>query len=167
MQLGVTSYCLYGLRRFSAQFLTVAVIQINPFQMTLRRKNLISTWATIFMYGVELLLGVFVSIYETDFSVGLPMNCGFTHGMIIDLAVFLRMGPRLPVLRYIQDNKFLMWLTIGLLLRWLRPMFDQHELPPGLVVFSLINKTFVLALFLWKGFLHDIYQRRPQASKNV
>ena len=76
---------------------------------------------------------------------------------MIDLAVLLRAGPRLPLLRYIQDNKYLVWLTIGLLLRWLRPIFelDDENFPAELVIIERINKGAMVSVFVWKGFLRD------------
>lgn len=163
MQLGTTSYHLFGLRRFSIFFFTAAIVQITPFTMTLRRKNLISTPFNVLSYAVELVFGCCLCIYETVYAENLPNNCSFAHGFLIDVAVLLRLGPRLPLLRIIQNNKFLMWLSIGLLLRYLRPILDQEGLPQTLVNVKFFTQYALLALFVWKGFLRDKFQFKGSA----
>jgi len=154
MQFGMTAFCLLGQRRFSTQFVMVSFLQITPFLMTLRRKNLISTKTTVASYGSELIFGWMVFACEGAEMEG---NLLRSHGMMIDLACLLRAGPRLPLLRYIQDNKYLVWLTIGLLLRWLRPIFEQEDenFPPELMIIERINKGAMVSVFVWKGFLRD------------
>jgi len=158
MQLGMTSYCLYGLRRFSVMFFMSSMLQVTPFVMTIRRKNLISTPATVGIYGMELVFGSIMSIYEVTSAAGIPKHARMVHGMLIDLAVLLRLGPRLPVIGIIQNNKFLMWAVIGLLLRHLRPVFDQDVIPPELYTIEKVNKTLMFCLFIWKGFLRDRFE---------
>ena len=154
IQFGGTSISLFGQRRFSTQFFTVAIVQLTPFMMTLRRKNLIGTKTVVALYGVELAFGAIVNHSEFERVGGNGERC---FGMMVDLATVLRAGPRLPLLRYIQDNKYLLWLTIALLLRWLRPVFEQEgkDIPSELVIIEWVNKIAMLTLFAWKGFLQD------------
>jgi len=154
IQFGGTSISLYGQRRFSTQFFTVAILQITAFMMTLRRKNLIGTKTVVALYGAELAFGAIVNHSEFARLGGNGERC---FGMMIDLATVLRAGPRLPLLRYIQDNKYLLWLTIYLLLRWLRPVFEEEgtNIPTELVIIEWVNKIAMLSVFLWKGFLQD------------
>ena len=64
MQFGMTAFCLLGQRRFSTQFVMVSFLQITPFLMTLRRKNLFGTNTTVASYGFELIFGWVVTAYE-------------------------------------------------------------------------------------------------------
>ena len=164
-QLALTSYSIYGLGRFSIMFLAAAVIQLTPFTMTLRRKHLINTPAFMALYGLQLVFASGVAFYELELWEGAPTNSGFLHGFVSGLAILLRMGPRFPMLRFIQDNKFLMWLTIGILVRWLLPLFHQQELPRELVVTSYGIKAAVVGIFIWKGFLRDRIQCKTQKLK--
>lgn len=170
MQLGMTSHCLYGLRRFSFMFFMAAMLQVTPFLMTLRRKNLLSTPVGIAAYAVQLIFGWSMGEYEANFSENVPHHCSLTIGMLIDAAVLLRMGPRLPLLRIVQENKYLLWLVLGLALRRLRPVLDQEVLPQEIVTASWVLKACICSLFVWKGFLRDkfrLYGTTTPVSKKV
>mmetsp|Transcript_12907 Transcript_12907/g.24651 ORF Transcript_12907/g.24651 Transcript_12907/m.24651 type:complete len:352 (-) Transcript_12907:260-1315(-) len=123
MQLCATGGCVLGIRRCSTQFIYVIIVQLNAFLMTLRRKNLASHHFLLFLYGVMLTVGYLVCDMDHRFYGGGPyvwmasMCIGFT-------ATLLRVGPRLPVLSYIQNNKYLLWASIGLIVRQCRPFFE-------------------------------------------
>ena len=165
MQLGATTGCLYGWpRRCSLMFYFVFILQVNPFLMTLRRKNLLSKPMIVTMYGIMLCGGMGMTIYEIWNYTALPLNTFLCQGVIINLATLLRLGPRLPVVRCVQDNKFLLWLSLGLLLRKIRPVFDQEEdISKETMNLCQFLRISMLALFVWKGFWAE--SRKSQSSR--
>jgi hypothetical protein len=58
MQFLGTCGCLVGLRAYAAQFAIVFIIQVYAFTLTLRRKNLVSHRATVFIYAYQLTVRV-------------------------------------------------------------------------------------------------------------
>jgi hypothetical protein len=66
MQLYLTACCLVGYRRYTLHLLAVAVIQINSFLMTLRRKNVAPQFVLTACYTL-MLVGSFVTISYDDF----------------------------------------------------------------------------------------------------
>lgn len=96
--------------------------------MTLRRKGLASHHFLIAVYGAFLLGG--------GILVGLGFRSSLPHpvGYNLDRAQFaltifansLRTGPRIPILRVLQDNKFLLWTaTYTLMETVIRPNLDK------------------------------------------
>ena len=168
MQFGATTGCLYGLRRYSLMFYFAFILQVTPFLMTLRRKNLVSKPLIITMYGVMLIGGMGVTIYELVHYTAHPFHSFLCQGVIINLATILRVGPRVPVLRYVvQDNKYLLWLSMGLLLRRIRPIFDQEELSNETVILCQLLRVSMVALGVWKGFLRRVDDRKFPILKTV
>jgi hypothetical protein len=168
MQFGATSACLYGLRRFSLMFYMAFVVQVNPFLMTLRRKNLLSKTTVITLYGIMLAVSFRVAFYE--FSVNEPngFNSYWCHGIIENSATLLRLGPRIPIIRYIQDNKYMMWISLGLLLRYIRPYFDAKDpLPTNIWIIVIMFRVATISLGLWKGCIRDWYNKRYHSPESV
>lgn len=92
--------------------------------------------------------------YEHTVHAPNGFNSFYCQGLIVNLAALLRLGPRLPVLRIIQDNKYLMWLTLGLLLRQIRSTFDE-PLDKQTIVICQFLRISMFALGIWKGFVRD------------
>jgi hypothetical protein len=165
LQFGATAGCLYGIRRFSIMFYMVFVVQVNPFLMTLRRKNLLSKTVVITLYGIGLAGGIRMAVYEHSVYAPNGFNSYLCIGLIVHLAAVLRLGPRLPLLRHVQDNKYLLWISLGCLLRYIRPWFDTKDpIPTNLLIVCQVARGAMLMLFLWKGFLRDWYNK---SSKKV
>jgi hypothetical protein len=169
MQFGATSLYLYGARRFSLIFYTALVVQVNPFLMTLRRKNLLSKNEVLSLYGMMLSFGFIVAVYEYGFNAPNGFNGFLCQGLVANIATVLRLGPRIPIIRYIQDNKYILWILLGILLRNTRSFFDtKEELPYPLGAIVLIFRVLVFSLFAWKGWIRDWYNERyHKPSKGI
>jgi hypothetical protein len=158
MQFGATAGCLYGLRRYSLMFYMAFIVQLNPFLMTLRRKNLLSKSVVVTLYGVGLASAIALVIYEYTTHTASGFNSFLCQGLIINLAAWLRLGPRLPLIRYVQDNKYLMWLLLGLLMRQIRPIFDE-PLSRNMNLLCQGLRISMFMLGIWKGWLRDYMQK--------
>ena len=161
LQMAGFSGCLYGLRRYSIMFYFAFILQIQPFFMTLRRKNLSSKTVGLFVYSAMLIAGWIVGEYELRHYPGVTYNHRVCQDLITLLATLLRLGPRLPVISILQNNKYLMWLSLGLLLRQIRPYFDnagEGGLSEQVIFLRHILIGAVLLVWLWKGFLRDRYR---------
>ena len=160
MQFGATSLHLYGARRYSLIFYTAFVVQVNPFLMTLRRKNLLSKNAVLSLYGAMLLFGPFIAVLEYGSYSPNGFNGFLCQGLLANIATVLRIGPRLPLFRYVQDNKYVLWILLGLLLRYIRPFFDTKEdllHPFGTLV--RVFRILVFTFFVWKGWIRDWFKK--------
>lgn len=99
-QCGATAYVLTGDRRNSLQFVMVLIIQWNAFLMTLQRKNLASQTVLMAFYGTMLGLGIATARVSPGMRV------------VVHWAAVMRTGPRLPGLRILQNNKYLLWVVV-------------------------------------------------------
>jgi len=157
MQFGGTAYSLFGLRRQGAFFYFVFIMQVNSLLMTLRRKNLVSKPFNMVVYGLMLLGGFVVGEYELrTYLQDMPTYNGVAFRDTIWLvAALLRLGPRLPALRIAQDNKYLLWLSVGLWAQKFRPLYQEEELRRELVILHYVVWALAVTMFVWKGFLAD------------
>ena len=161
MQFGATSLHLCGARRFSLIFYTAFVVQVNPFLMTLRRKNLLSKNEVLSLYGAMLSFGFFIAVYEFGVNAPNGFNGFLCQGFVANVATILRLGPRFPIVRHIQDNKYILWILLGFLLRNIRTFFDtKEELPYLLGKTVQLLRVLVFLLFVWKGWIRDWYNTR-------
>jgi len=108
MQFQATMGCLFGLRRFSTQFLYVWIIQFNAFLMTVRRKNLAPHSALVTVYGLMLVFGFCVATYEHHQVGAFAMVT--TLGTV---AACLRIGVGMP--------KYPLWISMAVLANLGRP----------------------------------------------
>ena len=154
-QISATTGVLWGVRRFSQQFIFCWVIQLvrtqtcgskrkvndamapmvlvfflcfrfqNAFLMTLRRKNIASHGFLIFIYGSMITIGICLANYDLMF-VTQPYTL---EGMwcVGYTAVLLRLGPRWKVTRLVQDNKYLLWTSMFLLTQQIQTLLKQIE----------------------------------------
>ena len=119
MQFAATSACLYGVREYSTQFVFVLIIQCNAFLMTLRRKNLASQKMLVAIYG-EMLAGGFgfLSIRYQAEEDDQPRK-GSREPAVFFLtsyvATIIRLGPKLPGVLALLQNKFVMWTYLNFL----------------------------------------------------
>jgi hypothetical protein len=128
IQFYATASFLFGVRRYTMQFILVFIIQLNAFLMTLRRKNIISHHASMTIYGFMLIFGNHISFHE-HIRFGVPML--LTVGFVANIAFVWRTSP-LPIksraIRNIVHNKYLIWTTMGFWTHYyLRPM-AMHEM---------------------------------------
>jgi len=103
-----------------------------------------------------------VVIYEHGFYAEQPYNSFLCQGVIINLSVMLRLGPRVPILHHVQDNKYLLWFCMGLLLQRIRPIFEEEELTKETVIICQFLRFSMFALGVWKGFLRDSPEREEK-----
>ena len=123
MQFYATAQCMFGLRRMSVHFLFVIIIQGNAFLMTVRRKNLASHNGLIAIYGIALVGGALIGLYELSLaSASARMIATATAGLVI----LLRLGPLPATLASIQ-NKYFLWTLAGYLMSRLRPLVEGDE----------------------------------------
>jgi hypothetical protein len=122
-QFYATSGVLFGVRRYTLQFLNVLVVQVNPFLFTLRRKNLISHAAAVTIYGILLIFGFTVCVYEYTSTGGVVLMR--TVAFIGNLAIVWRTSSLFwlfpPVWRRLAQNKYLIWAALGVLAQFMRP----------------------------------------------
>lgn len=125
-QFYATAGVLFGVRRYTIQFLNVFVVQLNPFLMTLRRKNLISHYLTVTIYGCMLIFGFTVCVYEyTRFGISMLR----TVAAVGNIAILWRTNSVLPFsksVRNILQNKYLIWTVLGVAVQYLRPLATQE-----------------------------------------
>jgi hypothetical protein len=168
MQFGATAGCLYGLRRFSLMFYMVFIVQVNPFLMTLRRKNLLSKSFVVTLYGLGLASAVWLTIYEHTVHAPNGFNSFWCQGVILNCAALLRLGPRLPVIRYVQDNKYILWLVLGFLLRYIRPFFDMKEpVATNIYIMCQILRVSMFSFGIWKGWIRDWYNKNRTVNEKA
>jgi hypothetical protein len=123
-----TTNILYGLRhRYSLHMLAVIVIQTNAFMMTVRRKNLANQTILVTLYGLSLLMSMAVCTYE---YIRVDSKIFFTCATISNIVIVQRMTPiqvwpssLQPIQSYIS-NKYVVWMTAGLLLRQTRSYIE-------------------------------------------
>jgi len=123
MQFYATAGFLVGLRhRYTFPFLTVMVVQLTPFLGTLRRKNLISARLGAFLYGAFLVASFVVIVFFSPGATLTQMRATASLGFV---AAVWRLAPlphRYNCYYYLQ-NKYLIWTSLGLLVRRLRPYY--------------------------------------------
>jgi hypothetical protein len=123
-QFYATAGVLFGVRRYTLQFLNVLVVQLNPFLFTLRRKNLISHTATVTIYGILLFFGFTVCVYEYTSTGGLVLlrTVAFIGNLAIVWRTSLLFGFLSPSWRRALQNKYLIWTVLGILTQYMRPL---------------------------------------------
>ena len=103
MQFLGTCGCLVGLRAFGGQFAIVFIIQTYAFTLTLRRKNLVSHRATVFIYSYQLSIGGAIAQIEI-WQAG-QWQALFMFPALAAVAMLLRVGCGL--------NKYLVWAIVS------------------------------------------------------
>jgi hypothetical protein len=144
MQLSATAGCLYGMRRYSIQFIFCMTIQCNAFLMTLRRKNLARQSMLVTVYGIMLVGGGLLCVAEVYFWQG-------THAILVlvitaSTASVMRLSPRLPLLRVFQ-NKYVLWIGMSLVVRHLRTL----EVGVELYCVAVVSEFSMIALGFYKS----------------
>lgn len=110
MQFLGTTGCMFGLRAFAGQFAIVFIIQTYAFTLTLRRKNLVSHRATVFIYSYQLSIGAAVAQIEIWQAGG--MQALFMFPCMAACAMLLRVGLGL--------NKYVVWAIMGMATQFAR-----------------------------------------------
>lgn len=124
MQFTANAGMLYGLRRCTLPFLGIFVVQTTPFVGTLRRKMIFTSnfWGA-FVYGFFLVFGaIFVTldyIYDGPKTLWIVRSLG-------QIAALQRMTP-LPSSFSMLQNKYVVWTTAFLLLRYVRAHIDEFS----------------------------------------
>lgn len=148
LQFHATVGCLYGLRRYSTQFMYVWIIQFTAFLLTLRRKNLAPHMALVTTYGFMLMAGFVISTYEIVSSDGWE---GFLIlNAMANGSAFLRMVMRI--------DKYLLWLGFTAI------TFAVRTAPPA---FSLLVFAYVLSIIgVVRVFQHAKKRATRDSSEN-
>jgi hypothetical protein len=158
-QLGATAMILHGQRRYTMHFIMIIIIQGNAFLMTIRRKNLASHTVLTSIYGFALAGAGIMAHWEYSRA---NSNVRRAVALIGFTATILRTGPRcIPGLSLIQNNKYLLWITLYLLHEtYIRPYLDI-EMSPARVAF---NASLTFAAIALGGYKH--YQEQQSKKKN-
>jgi hypothetical protein len=127
--------------------------------MTLRRKNLASHGVLVTIYGVALFGAGCIAVFEFNLAGFNTVRAVFFIGSI---GAILRTGPRVPVLRIVQDNKYLLWIVLYLLMEQIRPQLDQPIPPLVLVVVRATNIS--LLLLGYYKYRHEQHQKQATAT---
>jgi hypothetical protein len=118
-QFQATVGCLYGMRRYSIQFVFCMIVQCNAFLMTLRRKNLAGHYLLVSLYGLLLVGGVYVCHTEVLLA-GIQTLRIFLFATTLSFVI--RLAPRLPFPFLVIQSKYVLWPCIFLLMQSLRPL---------------------------------------------
>jgi hypothetical protein len=113
--------------------LSVMVVQLTPFLGTLRRKNLIGANFGALMYGLFLVSSYIISCY---YSPGGTMTQIRLTGCFGLAAATWRMAPMPAFLKPLQ-NKYIIWTTVGLVMRHYRPMFTVWTIHQVMIGFRI------------------------------
>lgn len=118
-----TANILIGIRyRYSFHMMSVIVVQCNAFLMTVRRKNLAGQTLLVSLYGFLLISSLVMCAYEY-FRV--DRRLVLTAITIVHVTVVQRMAPVWPsIIQPLVSNKYMVWLTVGLILRQARPWIE-------------------------------------------
>jgi len=116
MQFQGTAVIMVGLPRFQTYFFHVLILQLTAFLLTLRRKNIVGHAAVSWVYGILLVLGAAVSLY--DFVV---TERGDMVGSIGLAAYLLRVG--------VGVNKYAVWALFAALTVACSVYVDSHGGP--------------------------------------
>ena len=146
IQFLATAGIIMGMRRYSFPFMSVFVMQLTPFLGTLRRKMLMGAQIGVAIYVASLVTSYIISNFYSPGASPKMIRVTATIGL---LAALWRLNPILP-----NDckNKYLIWTTVGLLVRKHRQFLFHDER----VTDERVNAVFagtvaaVLALGYWK-----------------
>jgi hypothetical protein len=156
-QLGATAYVLlgyytYGSSRSALHFVMIMIIQFNAFFMTLQRKNLVRRIVLVRCYLVMLVVGILTARPPPHVKT------------IAHLAALLRLGPRYPALRLVQENKYVMWTMLYLLHEYgLEPCF-RHRWTWFPALFELVTLVPVLLLGYYKHTTSQDNEQQPSRT---
>lgn len=145
MQFLATPVFLFGYPRCTVPFMIVTVVQLTPFLGTLRRKNLLGHHFVVFLYGVFLASSYWIIAFNAKGSMLRICACfGF-------VAAIWRMMPLPHIARPLQ-SKYLIWSTLGLIIRHFRFQFRLWSADDVSIAFHVI-----LLLLLLLGYYKTYY----------
>jgi hypothetical protein len=136
MQFMATSAALCGHhRRYDIFFYNLFVIQLTPFTMTLRRKNLVSHTFIVVFYGLMLGYGGYVGLIAVKYDLGVLR-------LVACMAVLWRLGP------FPLKNKYFIWTVMHILLETVfRPVMRNRNDPNNLLEwYHLLDISDLLSL---------------------
>ena len=148
--------------RCTSIFYNAFVVQLNPFGMTLVRKNLISHRTNVALYSLEIAFGLWLGFRDGCYYEGIEFydGTGFCIlSILANSAALWRMWPWWP--RKWMSNKYLIWTAMYLLFEFVLRPIRIDPFPPAtaekrlilspakefLHVFA-INQARVMYLFL-------------------
>jgi hypothetical protein len=154
-QLGATAMILHGQRRYTMHFIMVIIIQGNAFLMTVRRKNLASHALLTSIYGAALLGAGFVAWLEYSRA---GMNTVRAVSIVGFMATILRTGPRVPILSIVQNNKYLLWISLYL--------FHETYIRPNLNEEMTLQRKLINASVTLSAILLGLYKHRKEQQQH-
>jgi hypothetical protein len=163
IQFFATAGYLIGFPFYTFPFLAIIVVQLTPFLATLRRKNLIGRVAGALAYALLLVSGYVISVYYSPGSLTLIR----ITGCFSLVAATWRLMPLPSWARPIQ-NKYLIWGTLGLAMRYLRPYFTTWSYDQILTVFRC-ELAMIALLGYYKinyGYNNSPGKRQTEAPRN-
>ena len=136
-----TSICLHGeIERCTIHFYAVFVVQLNPFVMTLQRKNLLTHGQSIGLYAAMLALGLTLVVAEfssshQDGSSATPPLASIL--LVAFTAAIWRMAPGLP--RGLR-SKYLIWPVLYCFLQTvIRPASSREVTQMAVASFAAVS----------------------------
>lgn len=160
IQFTATAGMLFGVRRHALPYSYICVVQITPFLGTLRRKQVLtSKLLGAFLFGSVLLSSaIFVTL---DYLNDDPKTIWIVRSLG-QIAALQRMTP-LPSSFSILQNKYVVWTTAFLLLRYIRAHIDEFPVP---FLRSLCFTTLFLCLLLG-GYKSHMELRQEKFSVKI
>ena len=162
---------LIGLRyRYSLHMLAVIVIQTNAFMMTVRRKNLASQTTLVTLYGISLMTSMLVCFYEYS---RVDPKIFFASCTITNIAVVQRMTPiqlwpsSLHSIQPYINNKYVVWMTVGLLLRQARPYIETTASLSEIVLIWAVTSIPLFLLGWYKCSGRNVPRKHDETIKKV
>lgn len=160
MQFQANAGMLLGLRRYTLPFAIIFVTQTTPFVATLRRKQVFnSNVGGAMMYGLFL---IYPAIFVQLDYINEGHNTFYIIRTIANVAALQRMTPHIPKpISTIVQNKYVVWTTAFILLRYLRQNVDTI---PETQFKSVWLTSFILCILL--GFYKSMSELR-QRNNNL
>lgn len=150
MQFFATSAALVGHQRmYTLFFYNLFVVQLTPFIMTLRRKNLVSHELNVFLYGLMLAYGFLIGL------ICVRGDCGIIR-LIACVAALWRMGP------FPLKNKYVIWTAMHFAMKKLmRPILDDDQT----TLFSCYETIDASDVLSWAVLIFGVYTHFTRREK--
>jgi hypothetical protein len=113
-----TTNILFGLRSYASNFVTLMVVQLTAFTLTLHRKNLLSHVGTMVIYAFMLIAGIIGGITDLTYWAG-------WDGLTIVAAV----GQTAQTFRVLGVSKYVVWAVTAVVVQYARR--TTTIVPPG------------------------------------
>ncbi len=151
MQIHATTAILIGVRRVTAQFCIVGIVQLTAFMMTVRRKNLIAHQTWITLYGCLLIAGCVGMVDNHKYASYKGMG-----GAIGNAAVILRVGFGFP--------KYVLWGLATAAIAIGRDATQLYDIWP---VLNVATWLLLIPVGYWKVYVRSGYSGRGDDKQKL